>query len=349
MNGGFPKIIAVTASLVVTLVSPLAAQETIIFSKPADAGAAAKPDSNLAPEKRHETRGVFSLPPATSIFERTPGLTVAPMSGGSPAPAVSREQQKEWEKFLEKKNKWTLMTPEEILGIPTAEKILGLPEKNGADKLTVEERFTRRQEKAAAGLLEKKPADAANRSDALARSQENVFARKPFESVFARTDEKNPQSSPAPGAAGKSGSPFSSLLNSVFTSSDKPGTRWGNPFNLPAPPPKATPEQLAGMDRFRESLQPTAMFDKAAEARRPVAAVVTPRDPFMNAAPDFNPRGSSFTTLRSDVARPIGLTPLPGITYRPTPTPVRSAAQPDLPPWMREDAEKPSKIPVRKF
>ena len=331
------------------LAGPLAAQETIIFSKPADAAAKAKTDANLAPEPRHEMRGVFSLPP--SIFERSPGSTVAPMSGAGPTPSVSPEQQKAWQTVLDKKNKWTLMTPEEILGIPTAEKILGLPEKNGLDKLTWEERFTRRQEKAAAGLLEKKTADAAKRPDALVRNRENIFAPRPFESVFARPDEKNPQSSPAPaaGAAGKGGSPFGALLNSPFVSADKPETRWGNPFNLPAPPPKATPEQLAGMDRFRESLQPSAIFEKAGEPKRAPAAAVTPRDPFMNAAPDFNPRGSSFAPLKNEVSRPRGLTPLPGITYRPPVTPVRSAAQPDLPPWMREDAEKPSKIPVRKF
>jgi hypothetical protein len=137
------------------------------------------------------------------------------------------------------------------------------------------------------------------------------------------------------------------LLNSSFSSPDKPDARWGNSFDLPAAPPRATPQQLAGMEHFREAMQPATIFQQAAEPSR--APSVTVRDPFMNASPDFNARGSSFAPLKSDVSRPMGLNPLPGIATRLPVTPVRSASQPELPPWLRDDGEKPTGPPVRKF
>lgn len=336
------------AAVLAAMVLPLLAQQPIIFSKPADAGGAAKADATLAPETKHEVHSLFNLP--MSIFEPShPGQTLAPASVIGPAPQVSADQLKAWQKILDAKNHWTLMTPEEILGLPTPEKILGLPAKNGEDKLSLEERFTRRRERAA-GLLETTgAASPQRRPDALLRNNESPFAHKPFESVFAPSDEKKSAAqSAATASAGRSGSFLGSLLNSPFSSADKPDSRWGNAFNLPLAAPKNTPEQLAGMDRFRASMQPALVFEKAAEARR-AAAPMLAKDPFMNNAPNFNPRGSSFAPLKSDVARPRGLTPLPGIGTRPLATPTRSASQPELPPWMREDFDRPAGMPQRKF
>ena len=347
MNFHVTKSFRWVAAFAVLAAWSVAAQQPIIFSKPADADGAAKPDPNVAPEKKHETRSFFSIP--MSVFEPTHSTpSLAPFSGGAPVPQASSEQLKSWQKVLDTKNRWTLMTPEEILGIPTPEKILGLPSKDGMDDLSPELRFTKRRDKAAAALFEtavapdKMPA----RSDTPLSSNQSPFARKTFESVFSSLDEKPANaSSPTAGASvdGKGGSIFSSLV-SGFSSADKPDPRWGNSFNFPVPPPKPTPQQLAGMDRFRESLQPAAVFQSSAEVKRPAATVL--RDPFMNATPDFNPHGSSYTPLKSDVARPMGLTPLPGITTRLPVTPKRSASAPELPPWLRDDS---SGAPQRKF
>lgn len=340
MNSCSPQKLAATAVLALVLAGLARADQPIIFSKPAEASSTTKADSNLAPETQHETRSLFSLPP--TFFE--PARSSQPLAGApafsQPQPATP-DQQKAWRNILDKKDKWTLMTPEEIMGIPTPEKILGLPDKNGDDKLTLEERYTRRMERKN-GLATEPSANNKLRPDALVRNQENVFARKSFESVFAKPEEKNLPGQPAASAnaGGRNGSFFNSLVNSPFAPANRPETRWGNAFNLPQQPPRPTPEQLAGMDRFRQTLQPAAVFEKAAEPLRAQAAAVPRRDPFMNVTPDFNPRGSSFTPLKTDVTRPRGLTPLPGITYRPPVVPTRSPMQPDLPPWLRNDGPK---------
>ncbi len=348
MNSHAIRLFRVVAAIVAAGSWSAVAQQPIVFSKPADSAGAAKPDSNLAPETKHETHGFFSIP--QSVFEPNHSeLNIAPFSSSAPAPQASPSQMREWQKILDAKNHWTLMTPAEILGIPTPEKILGLPAKDGGDKLSPEERFTRRRDKSAASLLETSAAaKAVKRSDMPISNNESPFARKTFESVFARVDEKNssqqqPTSAGGAGTAGKGGSLFGAMLGS-FAADEKSEARWGNTFNFPAQPPKATPQQLAGMERFRESMQPSLVFQKAAEQRRPTPLAA--RDPFMNVAPQFNPRGSSFAPLKSDVSRPMGLTSLPGITTRLPVTPTRSAAQPDLPPWMRDDS---GKIPQRKF
>jgi hypothetical protein len=344
MNCDPTKLFRVLAVLTAVAVWPVAAQQPIIFSKPKEAEGAAKPDANLAPETKRETRGIFSIP--MSVFEPDhAGPTLAPAVRSSPVPTVSPGQLKAWQKILETKNKWTLMTPEEILGIPTPEKILGLPAKGGEEKLTPEERFLQRHGKTAAALLDNSALENSTRpANSLAPSGSSPFGRKMFDSVFARPDEKNSAAPTAAKTAERSGSFMGSLLNSSFTSADQPNGRWGNTFGLPSAPAKATPQQLAGMEHFRAMMQPAAIFQKPAEPRR--AAV---RDPFMNSAPDFSGRGSSFAPLNSGGSRPSGLIPLPGIATLPPVVPVRSAAQPSLPPWLRDASEKPVGPPVRKF
>jgi hypothetical protein len=295
---------------------------------------------------------VFTLPKSVSIFEASHPQAVVSGGSPSPAPSVSPEQMKAWQKVLDAKNHWTLMTPEEILGIPTPEKILGLPAKDGEDNLTPEENFMRRLGKKSVPLPDSAPAAGpSRRADALVPNSGSPFGRNVFQSAFAHNDGNNSAQLPAAGLAGsapeKSASFMGSLLNSTFTSADKPDARWGNSFGLPAAPAKATPGQLAGMERFRDLMQPAAVFERAA-AKRP-AANLGARDSFLGATPDFNGRGSSFTPLKNNAARPTGLSPLPSIaTPRPV-TPTRSAAQPELPPWMRDDSEKPARPPVRRF
>ena len=329
------------------------AQQPIIFSKPA-ADAQPKPDNTSTAEPRHEVRSLFSS--ASSIFEiQAPTPAFAPL-GISSAQNFSPAQQKAWDKELENKKKWTLMTPEEILGIPTPEKILGLPEKGGGEKLTAEQRFLRRYDQLNSNpsAADKAYSRTKQSTEPLLRNNESPFARKNFESVFAPIGGKNTDDSSTDASRnesrseGKGASFIGSLVNPTFFSADHPDTRWGNVFNLPTPPPKANPEQLAGMDRFRESLQPSVILQKSAETFRSPAAAAPVRDPFMNAASDFNPRGSSFAPLRSDVTRPRGLTPLPGIATRVPLKPTRSA-QTSLPPWMRDDSEAPVGVPIRKF
>ena len=80
--------------------------------------------------------------------------------------------------------------------------------------------------------------------------------------------------------------------------SDSVRTGWGTglktlilrgpvPFSSPEPIAKPTPEQLAGMDRFRAMMEPPAQY-KTSQASLPV---MTP-DPNMQDTPVFNPAGN---------------------------------------------------------
>lgn len=343
------RFFPVAAAIAAAMVWSAAAQQPIIFSKPADASGTAKPDTSIAPETKHETHGLFSIP--MSVFEPSHSVPgVGSFSGGPPPPAVSPEQLKAWQKALEKKQQWTLMTPEEILGIPTPEKILGLPAKGGEDNLTVVERFLKRHERMAASLSDVSSAATKpqNRSDAPMSINESPFSHKMFDSVFAPAEGKSSAAPTAGGTGARNGSVFNAMLGATFSSAMKPEAHWGNTFNYPVEPLKATPGQLAGMDKFRESQQPSGVFQKTMESKRP--ATVTARDPFMNVDQAFNARGSSFAPLKNDTVRPSGLNPLPGIVTRPPPPPAaRSPWQPELPPWLRDDAGKPAGVPQRVF
>ncbi len=349
MNRRRLKQLLVTAFLVVTLIDVVLAQEKIIFSKPADTSATAKADSNLAPDETHQTRSLFSLP-ASIFIVRTPSSTPVAGLGGQSESTVSPAQQKAWNKTLEDKKNWTLLTPSEILGLPTPEKILGLPDKNDDSKLTSEERFNRRQEKMINGITAEAPTpDTTRRADALVRNRQTVAEHKLFESPFSSLNDKRSAAQNI-NAEGKSLKPTSSSwLNSPFAVAQKVESAWGNTFNLPAAPSKPTPEQMAGMDRFRQSMEPSLVMEKAVEPVRFQTPVAPVRDSFMNVTPDFNPHGNTFARLRNEAARPHGLTPLPSVaTHLPTP-PVKSPSQPNLPPWLRNDGSIPAGVPVRKF
>src|ERR1039457_1902182 len=135
----------------VTLAMSAAAQQTIQFTKPVDQDLSSKANSFLPATSRRNSAGAFNAP--SPLFgERNPvaNFDVLPVS---PVPnAVAAANAARWQTFLEGKKNWTLMTPEEILGIPTPEKILGITDPRDDPKLSAEERFLpRRAQREGAG------------------------------------------------------------------------------------------------------------------------------------------------------------------------------------------------------
>jgi hypothetical protein len=61
----------------------------------------------------------------------------------------------------------------------------------------------------------------------------------------------------------------------------------------------------------------------------------------------FNPNGRSFRGLESDISRPMGLTPLPGVTG-PIPQPKKISPLVQPPPWMQSGLQG-STLPQRQF
>jgi hypothetical protein len=330
------KLIACLTAVAVLAALSAAAQPSLQFTKPADPELANKANAFL-PDRRNAAGG-FNAP--SSLFSSGPDVSFDPLPGTPGPQPVSPEDARRWQKILDGRKNWTLMTPEEILGIHTPEEILGLPDPTGDDKFSQEERFLRRQERlslAAATNSSYRRPDSYLRDD-----RSNPFRPPGADDLFAR-----------PGANQDPNSPknFSRLLNSsadaLFGAKDKPVSAWSNPFDLPPPPPKATPEQLAGMERFRALMEPEAVLEKPVNPTRPVAVVPAP-NPYLEAVPNFNPAGHTFASPQRNIGKPSGIKPLPGITG-PYPAPAtRSATKAQLPPWM-SDSASPFNLPQRQF
>jgi hypothetical protein len=330
------------AAVLAAVILPAAAEDQIIFSKPAGADAGAKQTPNLAPETKHESHALFNLP--MTMFESHNPSEPALVGGGfSEAAPASSAQQKAWRQALKQKDEWTLMTPAEIVGNPTVEKILGLPAKNGEDKLTAEERFIlQRQGKPTSGLGADDHKDKAARSDAPVPTLGGVFARQGFESVFAKPEANSQPAQP------KTASGLKGFMNSAFAAAPKADSIWGNAFNLQGTSPKPALAPQAGMDRYRQMLPASAVMERAADPARVPTANTVRRDTSLDRGSPFNPLGNSFAPLRNESERPRGVTPLPSIVTRPIVTPKRPATAPALPPWMRDDGDK-MESPLRRF
>ncbi len=335
--------VAAFVSLALSAAAQQTTQQTIQFTRPVDQDLSGKANSFMPTTSRRNSAGAFNAP--SPLFgERNPVANFDALPG-SPVPnAAAAANAAQWRKFLEGKKNWTLMTPEEILGIPTPEKILGIPDPRDDPKLSAEERFLqRREQREAAGAT-----NALRRPDASHR----------------REDSANPDAShPADGHRRSAQMPGDSTgdptknLNLLFNNLNpnlradlnrKPDSVWASSFGLPEPLPKPTPEQLEGMDRFRALMEPFAPEKTPEAARLAYQQPVAAPNPNMQAQPAFNPAGSSFKALESGIGKPTGITPLPGLTG-PHPAPAKKTpALVQPPPWM-SDSPQPFAAPQRQF
>jgi len=219
-----------------------------------------------------------------------------------------------------------LMTPEEILNIPTPESVLNITDPDEA-KLTTEERYLRRKQRSEIdGLTNNLSHTGAfwhgdTATDALGADD----TRSRFGATFGGA---------VPNFANNPNTLFGGKRSDAANQSD---SAWGNPFGGAAQPlPEQTPDQLAGMKRFRELMEPSAPPKPQDSAFGYQPATAAPVNPNFNVLPQENPAGRSFTPLKSDLTRPMGLTPLPGISG---PRQVSTAKPKPLlqaPPWMSD-------------
>ena len=321
------------------------AQQPIIFSRPVENGTSEKANSFMNAEPTRHTSGAFNAPtPMFSGNKAEVSFDQLPSANQVQRP-ISPAEQKAWEKILEGKNKWAMMTPEEILGIPTAEKILGLPEKNDESKLSVEQRYLNRQERATLFTA----TNGYRRPDFKPRDGNNPFAKNDAQT---KSDHLFEQPNGAAEKIMLTGAP--KFLDDVFglaptaplTPQQRQTAAWGNTFDLPPPPAKQTPEQLAGMDRFRALMEPSAALEKTLPAARTPLPLA--RDPYLQAAPQFNPLGGAAKALRNEASQAIGIKPLPSLIRQPLVTPPPSPTQVQLPPWLRDEEATP-KLKVGRF
>ena len=326
-------------------VGSVAAQESIIFSKPADGGVTEKANSFMDQQPR-KAPGGYNAPSglfggkATADYDILPGAV-------RPQP-LSPEQVRQMQKKFEEQRNWTLLTPEEIMGLPSAEKIMGLPEPN--KNLTPEQRYLKREE-------QRRGAAATNglmRAGAFGGPDEN-----PFDSAAANQRKKRPgNSGEMPDEFGQSARGVKLSPLQAEQQKRRAESPWGNAFDLPPPTPKVDKEQLAAMERFRALMGPSQPEKPVVAAGfQPVSARgMDSRSPGMQ---DYNAGGNSFEHVRDSASRPVGVAPLPTVTgftpsmgNTPKPKPKRLV---ESPPWVRDAktvtkaSADPDTFPRRKF
>lgn len=324
-----------------TAVSPAAAQQTIQFSKPVDEDSSAKANI-VQPANIHQLPvGAFNAP--SPLFgDKGPTASFDVLPGGPPPSAVSAATAAQWRQFLDGKKNWTLMTPEEILNVPTPEKILGITDPQNDPNLSAEERFLQRQDR----LADAGATNAVHRPDAPFWGDDAATA-DPFhtEENVSRFAGMLGGSNPDPA---KNSNPFLNKLapGVLVNANPKSDSLWSSPFSQPEQFPKQTPEQQEGMDRFRALLQPAAQEKTSLNAGFPYPPTAAP-DPNLQALPAYNPAGRSFSALENNSSKPKGLMPLPGISdsrlqaNKPAPL-----VQP--PPWL-SDTPQAFILPQRQF
>lgn len=319
------KIELVLAVLLAAGIFPVMAQQTIVLSKPADASA---DKANSFMENRSgRLNNDHNAPKSLFNTDISPTL---PM----PRPVNYQYQDPSVQEALNKRKNWTLLTPEEILGIQTPEQILGVTADKNKPKLTLEEKFLQRQN--LGGPTNTRPASLFARENA---EKDNPFSRnRDDRDSVLRANEKQLGERLNLDAAGN----FERLKKAAaqdayLANGRKEDSPWASAFANPAMP-KRSPDQLASMERFRAMLEPTAPAQPAPSTIRASATV----DPYLQPQPKINPNGRSVEALENNSSRPTGITPLPTVTGPVSTTPKkRPDWQAQLPPWL---GNKPQSI-----
>jgi hypothetical protein len=309
------RLAVVFAAAAAAVTAP--AQQTIIFSRPADVPA--EKAKSYVPAISHRA-GDFNAP-RFSFNNAMPDLP-------APRPQVNNYNNAAVQDALNRRKNWTLLTPEQLLGIQTPEQILGLPDKAGKKNLSLEEQFLLREDEASSGAhTNGQPGGAAWR--AMAGASPFTAQDRPDEDYLLR------QAQPITEPGTKFFNRFLNAAGPAARPDDNQGSTWNTAFFQPAQP-KPTTEQQADMERFRALMAPSPPPEQPqAPTRFSVAPAPTP-DPFLQALPVVNPAGRGLSPLGNSLSRPAGIRPLPGIsTPPPTPAAVRAGWQAQQPPWMQ--------------
>jgi hypothetical protein len=324
----------------VAMVLPIHAQqggEAIIFSSPVGSVVSSNLTRLSAPVDVPDT------------FQATPsGLDVNLPSGEAPPlatvpSAVSISEGQQLQNLLNPKKDWTLMTPAEIIGVTSPEKILQVPERDAMglrDNPNTLERFTERQ----------------SRSQVAAT---NDFSPDNSDSAwrFSRNRSLQPDANTPNLVSDNLGSiptSLSQLFNNApqrddnFASQNAGAYLWKPMGSSPLPAPDSA--QPTEMDQFKQLLgadPPTPVETPAARSSSGASFSSSSDDNF--GQPMVNPVGASYIPLTSGISTPTGLTPLPTITGQNSIQPaITPAWTPQAPPWMSQGPQ-PFVIPQRKF
>ncbi len=251
-------------------------------------------------------------------------------------PVVSPAEALRMQDLLDRRKNWMMLTPAEILGATTPEKIVGIQEHDAAGRpkiSTALERYTERQNQTPPG-----------------NTNANAFPTWNF------SDKQPDTLNTIPGGLGSPDNLASSLLNPAPDNQTLAGqngnNNWSKLFGSPSPSPVVTLEQQMNMERFRQLLKPGS--SSTAAATTPSLSGIKMSLPQTALGSGFGqsaltPIGASFTPLNSGIGKPAEMPKLPGIwSLSLTSPPAAGAWGPQPPPWLSLTPQ-PFAVPQRKF
>jgi hypothetical protein len=319
--------------------APLQAGQPIWFSSPrSDAVNSNMPTLSSKPPESPDFGNNSEIPVPFDLDG--PPVAVPPRSGKL---ALSPAEQAQMQDLSDRRKNWILLTPAEILGTTTPEKILGIHEYDAAGRpkyLTAMERYTERRNQ-------------------MLLANSNAFQNDDSSSAWNispnRRDHQSDAFNPISSGLEDPASMANLLLNfgpdnqtlarqSQYSSRSK---LFGSSRPLPAP---STAQQMSP-EWFRQVL---GSSPSPAPAATPSSNDKLFSLPGMSpdvklGQPSLNPMGVLFTPLNSGAGKPADLPTLPGalgLSY----TSSRPAAAwvPQPPPWMSADPQSFA-VPQRKF
>ncbi len=320
--------------------------QSIIFSKPADAGGdstepVGAPANIPGLSDPQNFANQFNAP--ASLFKTA--LPPDELPPPSQFQTLSAAEQRQFKKILDDKRNWMLLTPEEIFGVTTPEKIL--QSQNSPDdkekSLTPMERFLKRQEDTRRQMSGTNGAFGGR--DLTVR---NPFLRTEESPDGSRIDSRRATTATAPSLWKQIFNPLPDNNSGATAANPNNPTVQPNPFGLNAQPPPPSKAQIAEMQRFREMLMPsTTPAEKAAQA--------SPGGKFLLATPTATPTATpifnSVTPVNGVSTKLAELTPVTGLSgqslVKPTVTTKPSWA-PQPPPWLSQTPQ-PFVAPQRQF
>lgn len=287
---------------------------SIIFSKPADNGAG----STSSLELPDETSG-----------QPFRGLNTGP-SQQFPLPQVDANTA--LQKELEDRKNWTLMTPEEIMGVQTPEQIFGLTDQDPDKNLSPEERYLKRQENA----------EMAAETNALGGA--NGWEHKDL-GLFDRPDTSDPFS---PQYKQTDSSTFSRIFNPAQNSLFGPkqaSSKMASMSSSSSSTAKQAKEEEEEMARFR------ALIGEVPPPNPSPTPVLPVSSPSLQPLSQFDALGHPVEIKDSDPSKPNELNSLAQFTgeYIPPKKTKKPSWEPQPPPWLSDSSTPPNTPPVRKF
>lgn len=306
------------------------AGQSISFSSPTNSDVSS--DASSLSAKKPDLPDLPNELRAPSSFNSEAMFATPPQSF---APSVSPAQGERLKKLLDDRNNWALMTPEEILGVDTPEKIFQIPERDAAGQeknQTAVDRYYLRQDQAqTAGVAghDYKAGDQNRQPDAGA-----------FNPVSSRLGNSGQILNQPPVVA-----PGNGILNGQNDDSS-----WSKLFGSSQPSPAPDPAQLAAMNRFKQLLQPspspaTMTTPSSGDASPYSSRQKWPNDVF--GQPAAGAASVSYTPLSSGIGKASGLTAL-GAAQNNLQPPAPPAWAPKPAPWLSKTPQ-PFVVPQQKF